>query len=122
MFDETEERFDRRQPRVAGPDGIGAPYLDVLKKRPDHLNIEVFDCEFRRGALEPSSGKPQQEGERVGIGCDGMSACTALARKMGLQEGRKIGSERGHAAPPIQVSSAVDAIIFSSTGVASRYQ
>ena len=27
-----------------------------------------------------------------------------------------------HATPPIQVSSAVDAIIFSRTGVASRYQ
>ena len=122
MFDETEERFDRRQPCIAGSDRVGAPFFNVFKERPDYLNIEVFDCELRRGALEPSCYKALQEGERMSIGCDGMSACSALIGEVSLQECRKVGGEQSHSAPPIQFSSAVEAISFSRTGVASRYQ
>lgn len=87
MFDETKKRFDRRQPRVAGPDGIGASLLDMFEERPDRLNVEVLDEKFRWGSLDPPGDKPQQEGERTGIGRDGMSACPAFIGKMGLQEG-----------------------------------
>ena len=87
MFDETEKGFDRRKSRIAGPDGIGTSFFDMFEERPDRLNVEVFDEKFRWGSLDPPGDKPQQEGERTGIGCDGMSACAAFIRKMGLQEG-----------------------------------
>jgi hypothetical protein len=58
----------------------------MIKERPDHLNVEVFDCELRRRALKPSGYEPQQEGERMGIGRDGMSACSTFIGEVVLQE------------------------------------
>ena len=58
----------------------------------------------------------------MGIGGDGMLAGATLIGQMLLQESRQVRRERGHAAPPIHVSSALAAIICNKTGVASRYQ
>jgi len=84
MFDETEKRFDRRQSRIAGTDGIGTSLFDMFEERPDRLNVEVFDEKFRWGSPEPPGDKPQQEGESTGIGRDGMSALRRIHREDGF--------------------------------------
>lgn len=67
MFDETEKRFDRRQSRIAGTNGIGTSFFDMFAERADRLNVDVFDEKVRWCSLEPSGDKPQKEGERSGL-------------------------------------------------------
>ena len=102
VFQEAEERVDRGEPGIACSCRVAALLLQMLQECQDERRVEPLDLDLGRLDLEPTGGEAEQELEALRIGLAGMLACPALLGQMLAQEAAEIGSERGHAAPPMQ--------------------
>ena len=95
-----EQRVDRRQPGVAGPDAVAAVVLQVLQERGDRRGVEVGQAERARRLPRAGGGKAEQQPERVTVGGDRGRAGVTLADQPAGEELLQDGSEVTHRRHP----------------------
>lgn len=118
---EREQRTDRGQPHVPGPDAVVPVGLEMVEKRRDRGDVEVVPVQ--PGGRLPASPvhEDQQQLQRVAVGGDGARAGVALAGETVGEERLQCGGDQRHG-----VTNADDpwraAAQASSSGTADRYQ
>ena len=75
---EPEERVNGRQAQVARPRARAPLCLEVSEERADESNVQIVEGQGRRRLAEPRLCKPEQQPERVPVGCDRVGTGIAL--------------------------------------------
>src|SRR4029077_19044197 len=116
----SEERVDRREPRVASADGVAALFFEVRKKRGDARSVDVVQGQVGGPPPEPGLQIAEQQAERVAICRDRVAARIALLKETLGEEPLQERCEQYQR--PLQSCSSRLLASASSSGAAWRYQ
>ena len=93
-----EQRADRRQAGIAGPDAVAPVTLEMVEEGPNEGCVDLGDIEARGRGPGAIRGEREEQAERVAIGSDRLRARLALpdepVGEEGL-EGRREGARAG---------------------------
>jgi len=117
-----EQRADRCQSYVAGPDTVVSLLFQVIQERRDHRRVQVIPVELggRLAALLVDELKEQLQG--VAVGLDGARARLALLGEPVGEEGLQRRRDQGHGVAADHADSCRAAARASSSGAADRCQ
>ena len=115
------ERVDRRQPGVAGPDGVAAVCFEVVEERADQRRVEIGEVKLTRLLAGLLLRELQQQPQRVAVSSDRPWADVLLGHQPVGEERLKRRREQAHRFAPIALSRS-RATSSSNSGTACRYQ
>jgi hypothetical protein len=98
-----EERSDRRQARVAGPDAILPIPLKVVEEGQDRGCVEIHQVETGWRNPDCLVDEIEQQAERVAVSGARLRTCASLAQEVLDKEVLKEGTKRrrdAHCSPP----------------------
>jgi hypothetical protein len=82
------ETVNRRQAGIAGAHRIVASRLQMVQKLRDQVRGEILEPKSIDGSVRRVAREPQQQLERVSIGCDGVGADVPLGCEIADEESR----------------------------------
>ncbi len=99
IFEEAEERPNRRQPRIARSRRVAAILLDMIEERQDHGHADILDFQLRRQFAKLLTGEGDEQLKAVSVGVAGVRAGALVAGKMFPEKSGHGRGKSGHGAP-----------------------
>ena len=86
VLDVAEQRLDRCEPRVASHDPIASFALEMIEERHHQGRVQLFECNVRWWALQPTSRELEQQNEAMAVRDPCVGTRIAFERKPNAQE------------------------------------